>query len=124
MKHTHDDERITQSILEEFRQLQAEMTQTGKRYRQLHDWLLSARARGLDLEPGNLGIKVIETPMRRLSFEKVVMVIGPEDAEQLRAQVPVTVSRRIVITSTQKAPKAVPDLADDESIVFRAGNYG
>jgi hypothetical protein len=124
MMHGPEKAWISQSALDEFRRLKAEMSRIGKRYRELQQWLLSSSDQGFDMEAGPLAFWVRETPMRRMSFEKVAIAIGRKNAEQLRARVPLTVSRQIVIASSDEGLAPRPDVADDEPLFFDVDNYG
>ena len=90
---------ITQAMLAEFEELKG----LEARKRQLREELLSLLAEGAEIQPGPLRADVQEYESRTFSFAKLCAIGGEQWAEDVRNRIEPTMSRRLVISSDERA---------------------
>ena len=87
--------RITQAMLREYRKLQQEAAEADRLRLEHQKMLLAEMDAGADVEPGRLGVELVENELRCFSFEKVSRIAGEELAKQIRKQIDPSIQRYV-----------------------------
>ena len=85
--------RITQRDLKAYLALADQAREINSRYENLRKYLLEQLEAKAEIQPGKLSAVVIESRCQRFSFDAIAEIRGRKFAEQLKTELPISISK-------------------------------
>ena len=99
---------VTQRDLEEFLALQRQLSSLKRQYTLAKERLLQLVEGHAPVEPGRLGVEVRESAQQLVTKSFLVSVLGEDGYEDMRAEAPPTVYRRLVVGERARGRASSP----------------